>query len=118
MLVFPKLDKEQDSRFYEVVLEDVGMKSPLDGGYVASRPKHTRRPRRSFKTGYSKISNADRATLEAFYTQTLGSSIIFEWCDPVECFTYQVRFAGPMSFKYVGMGVSQLWEAQIQLEQV
>lgn len=115
--VFPTMDKDQDSRFYSVDLEDKAMKSQMDGGYVVSRAKHTRRPRRSFKTGFTGILNADRARLEAFYELVGGGSVVFDWTDPIEQKVYQVRFGAALSFKYSGIGIAQLWDVQIQLEQ-
>ena len=115
--VFPKMDKEQDSKFYEISLEDVALKTQLDGGYVVSRAKHTRKPRKTFQTGYSSILNADRARLEAFYAQVRGGSVVFDWTDPIDKVVHQVRFADEMRFQYVGVGVAQLWDVQFKLEQ-
>lgn len=116
--VFPTMDKDQDSRFYGVELEDVAMKTKMDGGYVVSRAKHTRRPRRTFSTGFSGIGNPDRARLESFYDQVRGGADVFDWTDPIEQKVYQVRFAdNKLSFRYVGIGISQLWDVQIRLEQ-
>jgi hypothetical protein len=115
--VFPTMTKAQDSKFYEIAQEDVTMKTAMDGGYVVSRAKHTRKPRRSFKTGFSGILNPDRVRLMDFYDLVHGGSVIFDWTDPIEHVVYQVRFDGPMSFKYVGIGSSQLWDVQFQLQQ-
>jgi hypothetical protein len=115
--VFPTTSKGQDSRFYEVSREDPALKTEMEGGYVVSRAKHTRRPRRKFKTGYSSIGNADRAILEAFYDQVRGGSAIFDWKDPIEQVVYQVRFSQALTFKYVGIGEAQLWDVSVELEQ-
>ena len=118
--VFPTLALTrggQDSKFYSSEQEDVGMKSPMEGGYVVSRAKHTRAPRKAFTTGYSSIKTADKTTLEQFYATVKGASVIFDWIDPVSLTTYQVRFSDKLSFKYVGTGVTQLWDVMIKLEQ-
>ncbi|MDY7537619.1 hypothetical protein QN372_00505 [Undibacterium sp. RTI2.1] len=115
--VFPTMDKSQDSKFYEKSLEDPSMQSEMDGGYVVSRAKHTRKPRRSYKTGFSSILNADRIKLENFYDSVRGGSVIFDWVDPVSGDTIQVLFADKLSFKYVGVGAAQLWDVTISLKQ-
>lgn len=115
--VFPTLAKDQDSKFYEIMQEDSGMVTKMEGGYVVSRAKHTRAPRKTFKTGYSSILNADRVLLMNFYATVRGSSVVFNWTDPIENVVYAVRFASQPVFKYVGMGVAQLWDVSFQLEQ-
>lgn len=115
--VFPTMTKEQDSKFYQKELENVAMTTPMDGGYVVSRAKHTRKPRRTYKTGYSGILNADRQKLEDFWDLVKGGSVIFDWKDPISLATIQVRFSEKLSFKYVGIGVSQLWDVSITLDQ-
>lgn len=112
-----EINKSQDSKFYEVSLEDTSMVTKMDGGYVVSRAKHTRKPRRSFKTGFTAILNQDRVTLTTFYESVKGGSVVFDWIDPIEQVTYQVRFTSPLMFKYVGMGVAQLWDVSFSLEQ-
>ncbi len=56
-------------------------------------------------------------TLDNFYAAVRGGSQVFDWTDPIEQKVYQVRFGGALTFKYVGIGVAQLWDVQIQLEQ-
>ena len=114
---WPKLSRDQDSQFYEVLLEDPSLKTTMEGGYVVSRAKHTRTPRRTFKTGYSGIGNADRALLEGFYDSVRGGAMIFNWRDPVSQLVWQVRFGDKLALKYVGVGISQRWDVQITLEQ-
>lgn len=115
--VFPKMDKEQDSKYYGVELEDPAMKSKMEGGYVVSRARHTRKPRKTFTTGYTGILEPDRERLETFYNLVRGGSVIFDWTDPVQQITYKVRFAEKIKFRYTGMGVSKLWDVSIILDQ-
>lgn len=107
----------QDSKFYSEKLEDPSMKTTMEGGYVASRARHTRPPRITFTTGFSSISDADRKTLRDFWASVGGGSVIFDWQNPVDGITYAVRFAAEMQFKYVGIGETKLWDCQITLEQ-
>jgi hypothetical protein len=89
----------------------------MEGGYVVSRARHTRRPRRKFKTGYTGLKNDDKKTLEDFYDLVRGSSVIFDWTDPIDNVVWQVRFAQPLRFSYTGVGVAKLFDVMVELEQ-
>ena len=115
--VFPTLSQGQDSKLYGIELEDTALKTQMDGGYVVSRAKHTRRPRRSFKTGFTFIPSADKLLLEGFYDSVRGGSVIFDWTDPSTKVVYQVRFAEKLSFAYEGVGSNQKWSVSISLDQ-
>ena len=107
----------QDSTQFTITPEDVAIKSEMEGGYVVSRARHTRTPRKTFGTGYKSISDADRQTLLAFYAQVGGGAVIFDWTDPVDKLTWQVRFDGEMAFRYVGIGTTKLWDVSFRLQQ-
>lgn len=115
--IFPTMEMEQDSKFYNVELEDPAIKSEMDGGYVVSRARHTRKPRKTYTTGYSEILEPDRKRLEDFWTLVRGGSVIFDWTDPVEKAVCKVRFTQPLKFKYTGVGDLKKWEVSITLEQ-
>lgn len=115
--VFPTLTRGVDSKFTTEETEDVSLKTKIEGGYVVSRAKHTRTPRKTFTTGYTALPPADKATLEAFYNTVKGGSVIFDWKDPVSLAFFQVRFTEALSFKYTGIGNSRMWDVQIKLEQ-
>lgn len=115
--VFPTLSRGDDSSKYSVELEDPAMKTSLEGGYVSSRAKHTRTPRKTWKIGYTLITNADKALLDAFWATVRGGSVVFDWTDPVSGTVFQVRFADKMNFQYVGRGNNKLWDLTLTLEQ-
>jgi hypothetical protein len=122
--VFPTLSTGQDSSKYTRALEDVAMKTTMDGGYVVSRAKHTRAPRRTFTSGFTSIRKADKELLEAFYDTVKGGSVIFDWIDPTTQMgvsptpvTYAVRFTGEFKWQYRGIGPTELWDVTFTLEQ-
>lgn len=115
--IFPTLAKGQDSKHYGVELEDPAMRTQMEGGYVVSRAKHTRRPRRTFKTGFTGIGAADYATLQNFWDTVRGGSVIFDWTDPITNVVWQVRFAEKLVFKYAGIGNTRLWDVMASFEQ-
>jgi len=121
--VFPTLSTGQDSRHYTMTQEDPAIKSEMEGGYVVSRPRHTRKPRKKFTGGFTEIRDADKALLEAFYDTVRGGSLIFDWTDPQSAMNggtpkvYQVRFEGELRFTYKGIGPTKLWDVTFTLQQ-
>jgi hypothetical protein len=112
------LEDRQDAKYFSVKLEDPSIKAEMEGGYVVSRPRHTRTPRRTWTTGFTDLSNAERLTLESFWNTQRGGSEIFLWKNKVDNVYYQVRFTKPMEFKYAGFGTTYRWDCpNIELEQ-
>lgn len=114
---FPALSKDQDSKFYTVSHENPAVRSKMEGGYVVSRARFTRTPRRMFTTGFTDISNADKAALETFWDTKKGGSVSMVWVDPVLSESIVVRFTKPLSFNYTGLGGTHLWTVQFELEE-
>lgn len=114
---FPSISSIQDSKFYSVELEDPSLKTKMEGGYVISRAKHTRRPRRTFTTGFSFIKDSERKILEDFYDSVRGSSLTFYWNDPIYNERFTVRFAEKYSFKYIGIRNVHRWDVTFSLEE-
>lgn len=115
---FPVLSKPQDSKFHTVSHEDPAMRSKIEGGYVVSRARYTRTPRRTFTTGFTDISNADKGILQLFWDVKKGGSVSMTWVDPVNSESVTVRFVEPLSFIYTGLGGTHLWTVQFKLEEV
>jgi phage-related protein len=116
--IFPTLTRGQDSKFYKLNQENTAMSTKMDGGYVVSRAKHTRKPRKSFTTGFSSMPNADRVKLQDFWDTVRGGSVVFDWTDPVTKTVFQVRFVGEsLEYTYVGKGIAQLWDVTFKVEQ-
>jgi hypothetical protein len=108
----------EDSKNFSVELEDPSTQSKMDGGYVVSRATFTRAPRRTWNSGYTSISNADKTILENFYISVMGGATIFDWTSPQDKTVYQVRFiSGSLKFRYTGVGTAQLWDCTYQVQQ-
>lgn len=118
-IVFPILPSGAilDASKYEVSRADPAMRAEMDGGYVVTRARYTRKPRRLFKVGYTSITNADKTTLDNFYDAVSGGSLIFVWTDPSSNIVYSVRLKSPFSFKHVGAGLTRIWDCSFELEQ-
>lgn len=76
------LSRQPDRKYYSVKHENPVVTTEFEGGYVATRPRNGRSPlRRIWTFGYTDISTADRALLEAFWNAQKGGSKIFIWLD-------------------------------------
>jgi phage-related protein len=119
MADFPTLSTKEDSRHFKVTQEDTAMRTNMEGGYVVTRPRHTRAPRKTYTTGFTDISGVDAQTLLDFWDQVRGGSEAFYYTHPISQQRILVRFAKEIDFKYVGMGETPLWNAtNITLEEV
>lgn len=110
---------KEDSSKFSVSIEDNTVRSEMEGGYEFTRPRTTRAPRKEFTTGFTHISESDRALLESFYLAQRAGASSFTYTDFTTSTEYTVRFVGEMKFKYVGQGVAKLWDVDgIKLRQV
>jgi phage-related protein len=107
-----------DSHGYKVDFEDPSIMTEMEGGYMTSRPRHTRAPRRTFSLVWRSMVHADYQTLRTFYDARRGGSETFTWTDPETTTVYTVRFKGGLSASYFGLGATKLWDLSLQLEQV
>lgn len=116
---FPTLSASAipDSSAFQVSYEDPAMRLDMEGGYVISRARHTRTPRRTWKVTYKMLSNADRALLETLWDTVRGGSATFNWTNPQNSTSYEVRFKEQLSFNYTGRGTNQRWDCSFTLEQ-
>ena len=119
MIVWPSLSSIMDSKLYSMEQEDTSITTKMEGGYVMSRARHTRAPRKMFTIGYTDISDADKQLLEAFWNTTRGKAEMFEWTNEMDSVTYIVRFSGKPVFKYSGLGGNHRWDVSgIKFEEV
>lgn len=98
----------QDSKYFGLAPEDKTIKGESEGGYVHARPRHTRKPRLTFKTGFTELTQGQKDELLTFFEQ-VGCYAKFLYIDPTSSVQYTVRFAKPLSFKYAGIGPTRLW---------
>ena len=117
MINFPTLSDDMDSSKFSYELEDNTVSDQLEGGYTVTRSRTTRRSRKTFKGGYTYISNADKLLLEAHWTAMSGMAKIFYWSNVQDGTVYSVRFHEKLSFKYVGRGAFQRWDCDFSLQE-
>lgn len=122
--VFPTLSVQSNSSAHAPTQENPAIATKLEGGYVATRPRHTRTPRRTFPVSYTDLRDADKQLLMAFWDTVKGGSVIFDWTDPESAMnagvakTYQVRFTDQeLKWAYKGRGPTKLWDISFTLQQ-
>ncbi len=108
----------EDSRHFSVEHRDNTVTSETEDGYEITRPRSTRAPGRTFETGFTEISSADKTLLESFWQSVRGNADLFTWVDPTTGQEITVRFKGTMKFQYVGIGGVHSWNAKVQLQEV
>lgn len=114
---------KEDASKYGFEMEDVTKRSDMEGGYVMSRPRTTRPPRRTWSSGFTDISNEDKLLLEAFYVQ-YGGFKQFTYEVPVPNSiggakeVVNVRFLEGIKWEYKGFGSNPRWNVEFKLEEV
>ena len=117
MAAFP-LATKQDSAKFGFEQEDVGIRSEMDGGYVLTRPRHTRAPRRTWTTGFSNLSNVEKEIFEVFVNEH-GTFKGFDYTVPVTGSLVNVRLKTIPKYEYLGFGSNARWAINdIVLEEV
>lgn len=118
MAVFPTLSNKEDAKKFGFETEDVGIRSEMEGGYVLTRPRFTRPPRRTWKTGFTDISNTEFETFYTFWVEH-GTFKAFTYTVKISNETVNVRFADKPDFNYKGIGANYRWDIDnIKLEEV
>lgn len=106
-----------DSKSYSIEREDPAMRQAVDGGYDITRARHTRRPRRTYVAVYRNLNQADKTAIEDFWDDVGGGSAIFNWTNPENGTTYQVRFPEAFQLSYTGAGPTKRWDCSIKFKE-
>ena len=118
MANLPVLSKGESPSLWGVGHEDVGMKSETDGGYVFTRPRHTRKPRRTFSTGWMDMNQTDFDAMENFF-DIVGAFTAFNYVNYMKSDEIvNVRFAEPPKYSYEGVGATKRYTIKIKIEEV
>lgn len=118
MADFPPSGVKEDSSKFSISFEDPVVRGEVEGGYVTTRARHTRRPRRTFTTGFTDMTPAQILSLENFYDSKRGGSVAFTYAHPTTGTVFTVRFKG-FSENYSGAGSVFRWDVgSVQLEEV
>jgi phage-related protein len=98
----------QDAAQFGFEQEDKGIRSEMEGGYVLTRPRFTGKPRRTWKTGFTDLSNTDKQTFESFFS-IYGTYQSFNYTVPTGEGIVVVRFKQAPKYDYKGIGSNFRW---------
>jgi phage-related protein len=117
-LTFPFADL-QDSSKYGVSQENQALASPMEGGYVVTRPRHTRKPRKTYQSGFTNLTEDQKNTLQDFFDSVFGGSVIFNWTNPTDDTVKAVRFTTDttLAFSYTGYGFARRYDVSFKLQE-
>lgn len=119
MPAYPTLTEKPDSQSMVERFLNPGVRSEYEGGYIVSRARYTRAPRKMFGFSYKALGNTDKIALENFYRTVKGSADSFTWTHPFALTTHTVRFTDTaLEFHWAGHGQRALWDVSLELEEV
>lgn len=109
----------QDSSKYTVELINDADAKKTKGGYTLLRAKTTRPKRRKFSTGFTYLTEEQRAQLEEFWGAIGSGSKAFYWTRPIIGDRLRVIFSEgeSLQFKYVGIGGNHYWDCDFTIEE-
>jgi hypothetical protein len=99
----------------EETREDGTIKTSYEAGYEHTRPKFSRRGRKTYGVNYNYLPTTDKDTLDTFVTTVKEGSITFTWANPQSLSTITVRFGEIPKFSYI---LNDYWECQFTLKEV
>jgi phage-related protein len=114
MADFPIISKDFDASSYKESSENPAVASgDTEGGYVYTRPRHTRRPRKTFQFKFVDISETERETIQDFWDARRGGSGAFNWTHPITAVIYNVRFdpETELEFERSGYANNHRWDS-------
>jgi hypothetical protein len=119
MTAWPTLTRQPDVENWDEEQEDPGISTQMEGGYVVSRARYTRTPRKIFTFALIDAPNSDKVALQTFWDTVKGSSDAFEFTHPISAVVYNVRFGEKPKYKITGPGTTYRWDITgIKLEEV
>jgi phage-related protein len=95
--------------------EDGTISTPFEAGYVHTRPKFSRRGRKTYGVKYIYMPTTDKDTLDTFITSVREGAYTFTWVNPQSLTTVTVRFGEIPKFSYI---INGYWECDFTLKEV
>ena len=98
---------------------DSVVRTPFEAGYVQTRRRYTRQPRK-FTIHYPFMSATDRGTLDThFNVEGAGGAAAFDWINPENTTTYSVRYSRPIVYSMFTKVRGEIYSScDIELEEV
>lgn len=110
---FPELSRLPNlSGFSEAKAVDPVIRSDFENGYQLARSKFTSVPR-IWTFQYNFLTDEDKDILTDFEQTTCFGGTVFEWTNPSNDRTYEVRFAEPL--RYINEAIEGYWSVLVNL---
>lgn len=106
--------EKEDAGRYKPGVKSNAIEKETEDGYVFSRPRSTRKPPQTFKTGFTAVDQNHVDILMAMWEQ-YDKYRSFTYSNWVNGKTYTVRFLKEPEYTYVGMGQTRLYNVDIEL---
>ena len=101
--------------YEESAAQDPVIRSPKEAGYVQTRPRFTRVPKK-WHLSYAGMSSSDRTSIKSWESTSVYGANSDTWTNPADSTQYTVRLAGPIRYKF---SVSDsYWSFEFDLEEV
>jgi hypothetical protein len=100
----------EDSKYFQDTPIDASLSYETDGGLLITRRRYTRGAGRNIVTGFTALSQANKALLDTFYANQGGGSAQFTYVHPLTNENLQVRFSGEYKTAYKGRGGLWIWD--------
>lgn len=114
MASYPILSKDPDGTSFKESQENpVVVGGDMEGGYIYTRARHTRVPRKTFEFKHVDISEIERQSLVTFWDTHRGGSLAFTWTHPITSTVHNVRFDPQMELEFTrsGYGTNHRWDS-------
>lgn len=105
------LQNKIDSAKYSEVKDNPALTIETESGYEYTRPKYTSKPKKTWTIGFTNLLQSEKEQMDEFWDLVMGGSDAFEWTDPTNGKTYNVRFKSQITWKYKGAGSTIRWDA-------
>jgi len=96
MKTYPTLIEEV-SGYSEMIANDPTIKSEFENGKLETRARHTN-IKNKWELFYKGLSDVDYLALKNFQQSVMIGSEIFQWVNPKDAQTHNVRFEAPIQF--------------------
>lgn len=119
--VFPPVDvgftEKEASQYYDIAYEENVKRNDTSGGYELTRPQFTRKPRKTFKTGFVEMSASDFDIFEKFF-EKYQLSKSFTWFNQASQSNHTVRINSAPNVTWRGIGSRALYNVEVELKEV
>ena len=110
---------KEDSSKYSESSESNAISEKTESGYTITRARFKQLRRRTFETGFTNLTEAEKLELQDFEEEVGGTITPFYWRNPQSLELILVQFMGPLNFDYSGSGATRRWDVSgIKLREV